>query len=76
MLHTMQSGLEQYWRRKTRSKVSTDNVCRNLNSSKGEPRLTLKTLQGTFLILAIGLAIATVVFILEIVYYKITAVDI
>lgn len=71
ILEVMQSGLDHYWRLKDRRKISATENCKTPDASQREPVLTLRTLQDSFLILAVGLGLASVAFVVEIVHHKI-----
>ena len=66
----LQSGLDQYWRDRNYPAVSARARCRNLRQSKGLRELKLYDLQSSFLILAVGSALAVVAFLLEVAVYK------
>ena len=70
MLQVKQSGINEYLELKRRSKTLIADACDNLNSSQEFSNLTLYTLQGTFLILSVGLVLASVAFLVEILYHK------
>ena len=72
MLQVMQSGINQHLHQKNRPKILAENACEDFNSSKEQPKLKLRNLLGTFLVLVFGLAIASVAFLLEMIHHKMT----
>ena len=72
MLQMLQSGLQEYWRKRNQPTTSAKNFCKDGRPSIEKRALTLQDLQSAFLILAVGLALAIIVFFLEILCYNTT----
>ena len=69
MLQVLESGLGDYWKRRNYPEFSVKNICKDIQSSKGEAKLTIQRLKSAFQILGLGLGLATGVFFLEIVHH-------
>lgn len=69
ILQIQQSGLDIYWYHRSYPLYTVENDCKNVQTNEGEKKLSLQSLRSTFLVLVIGLALATGAFFLEIVYY-------
>jgi len=65
----IQSGLYEHWHNGKYVDISMAERCKNFQPKK--VLLTLKDLQSAFLILAIGLALAVGVFLLEKIRFKV-----
>lgn len=68
----LQGGLILHWHKQYHPKKLAESSCGNLNNGQNHPKVTLSVLQGAFLILAVGLGMATVSFLIEIVHHKLT----
>jgi len=71
MLEVRQSGLDLLWKKEKPSKISRENACKNLKLNRRPSRLTFDTLKSTFVILALGLGLATIVFLAELCFHKV-----
>ena len=70
ILEILQSGLNVYWHRRYQPAVSALDICQNRHESADlERSLKLENLAGAFLILAVGLTVSAVAFLLEIANY-------
>ena len=69
----MQSGLVDYWISKYSPTISAKDKCRDSRSRNELRKLNLEDLQSAFLLLAIGLLLAAVAFLLEVFHYAITS---
>lgn len=68
ILQMLESGLDHHLQAKYYPAISVQNLCKSLENNPGEQKLTLRNLSSAFLILVIGLALATGTFLLEVVY--------
>ena len=71
IMEILQSGLMDYWHRRSLPTMSAKEKCNFLNEHHKERPLTLDDLRGAFLILSIGLILAIGAFLLEIIHSKI-----
>ena len=68
----LQGGLDRYWRNRNYPAVSVREKCRDLQQSKVLRNLGLYDLQSSFLVLAVGMGLAIIAFLLEAIVYNVT----
>ena len=71
MLIMLESGLDSYWYSRYWPKVSSTDICKDVQKRKGKQKLKLRDLQSAFLILAIGLVLAIAAFLLEMICFMV-----
>ena len=65
ILQIQQSGLDIYWRRRNNPLPTVADTCKVMKASQGETKLSLQSLLSAFLILAMGIGLATGAFLAE-----------
>ena len=65
-----QAGLIEHWKLQNSPPISATKICQDLDRGEGHQTLKLRDLQSAFLILAIGLGLATVTLVFELLYSK------
>ena len=66
LLQIQQSGLDIYWSRRNTPLLTAEIICKSSKSLAGDTKLSLRSLLSVFLLLGIGLGLATGAFLLEI----------
>jgi len=70
ILQMHQAGLVEYWKLQNAPSISANRICQGLDRGGGPQELKLRDLQSAFIILAIGLCIATIALAFELLYSR------